>query len=104
MIKDGDFTLFDYDFRTGRSVWHYYDGEKTIVRTDYPVDNLLRENSAMRNDLQQKGEWRLHASIPLNVVYANNLARAQSEGDTKYVLKFLNDSDNRAWRKSESKL
>ncbi len=104
MITDGNFTLVDYDFHTGRSVWHYFDGEKTIIRTDYPVDNLVRENAAFRNHVKQGGDWRKVASIPMNILYDNNLARAHSEGDDKYVLRFLNDSDNRAWRTSTSRL
>ena len=30
-VKDGDWELFDYDFRSGRSVWSYFDGETTHI-------------------------------------------------------------------------
>lgn len=103
MIRDGDFTLVDYDYHTGRSVWHYFDGEKTVVRTDYPVDSLIAQNQFTRNETSgnKMGDWVKIASVPLNVAYDSGLVQAQAEGDTKFVKRFLNDGDNRAWRSFE---
>lgn len=106
MIRDGDWTLYDYDFQTGRSVWHYFDGEKNVFRTDYPVDNLMSENQAVRNVAEKawRGDWHRVASVPLNVAYDSGLMQAQTEGDDKFVKRFFNSSDNRAWRTKEGNL
>jgi hypothetical protein len=99
-IRDGAWELFDYDFQTGRSVWRYFDGEKTTFRTDYPVDDLIKQNAFTRNETSgnQMGDWVKIASVPLNVAYDAGLVQAQTEGDQQFVKKWLNDGDNRAWR------
>ncbi len=99
MIKDGDWELFDYDFQTGRSVWRLFDGAATHFRTDYPVENLVKQNADAMNEStgQRFGEGKRIASIPLNIFY-DQLNEAQSEGDEKFVSRWLNDSDNRAFR------
>lgn len=106
VITDGDWKLFDYDFETGRSVWHYFDGEKDVFKETYPADQLVDENAAMRNAAAPgwKGDWHKVASIPLNEVYDKELHRAISEGETKYLNRYLNDSDNRAWRTKEGNI
>lgn len=99
-IKDGDWTLFDYDHATGRQVWVISnpDGSQTF-RTDYPVDATIDVNQAQRNMATPgwKGDYHQIASIPLNVYY-DQLAEAAKQGDEKYMSKWLNDADNRAWR------
>lgn len=100
-IRDGDWTLFDYDMQTGRSVWHFFDGERTHVRTDYPVENLIKDNLAVRNEIEQKGDYRKVASIPLNIFH-EQLAPAIEQDDNKHLSRWLNDSDNRAFRTSEA--
>lgn len=105
-ISDGDWTLFDYDFQTGRSVWalHNDDGSVTF-RTDYPVDSLIQQNTDMRNTLDSgwKGDWHKVASIPAGLVHGE-LKGALEQQDDKYLSKWLNDSDNRAWRTKEGKV
>lgn len=105
-IKDGDWTLMSWDAKTGRSVWSYYDGQKTVFRTDYPVDNLISQNEQVRNSAEQawKGDWHRVASVPLNVYHDSGLAEAQQQGDDKFVSRYLNDSDNRAWRTREGNI
>lgn len=106
IIRDGDWRLHDYDFQTGRSVWVRFDGEETVFRVDTPVDNIIRDNEFTRNATSGNkfGEWVKVASIPLNHAYEQNLVRAHTEGDDKYVKRWLNDSDNRAWRSFEGNL
>ena len=106
IIRDGEWTLYDHDITTGRSVWHYFDGARHVFRTDYPVGNLMSENSAVRNSAERawKGDWHRVASIPLNVAHDSGLVQAHSEGDDRYVKWFLNSSDNRAWRTKEGHL
>lgn len=108
VIRDGDWRLFDYDHQTGRSVWVLFDGNRTTFRTDYPVENLIAENTAVRNSATKAwtGDWHRVASIPLNVLHdeKTGLMKAQAEGDDKYVSRWLNDSDNRAWRTREGRV
>ncbi|WP_085033934.1 hypothetical protein [Ensifer aridi] len=106
IIRDGEWTLYSHDMMTGRSVWHYFDGEKDVYRVDYPVDNLISHNQAVRNSAERawKGDWHRVASIPLNVAYGSGLVQAHSEGDDTFVKRFLNSSDNRAWRTKEGHL
>ncbi|CCE94642.1 hypothetical protein ABIA24_003398 [Sinorhizobium fredii] len=106
IVRDGEWTLYDHDIMTGRSVWHYFDGEKDVFRVDYPVDNLMSENQAIRNSAERawKGDWHRVASIPLNVAHDSGLVQAHSEGDDRFVKRWINDSDNRAWRTKEGRL
>ncbi|MGV2071667.1 hypothetical protein ACQZ4Z_13015 [Agrobacterium vitis] len=106
VIRDGAWTLFDYDFKTGRQVWHLFDGEKDVFRTDYRVDDVMGINAECRNMAAPgwKGDYHLVASVPLNTAFDSGLAQAQAEGDDAFVRRFLNDSDNRAWRTKEGRL
>ena len=80
-IKDGDWELFDYDYRSGRSVWHYFDGAVTHFRTDYPVGSLIEANACARGEAAQRfGEGKRVASVPLSLFY-DQLAQAQAQGD-----------------------
>lgn len=105
-IKDGDWTLFDYDIQTGRQVWviNNPDGSQTF-RTDYPVQATVDTNTAQRNLAQSgwAGDYHHIASIPLNVYY-DQLAEASQQGDDKYISQWLNDSSNAAWRTKEGRV
>lgn len=105
-IKDGDWSLFDYDIPTGRQVWVIHNPNGTMTfRTDYPVQPTMDINQAQRN-LAQKGwagDYHHVASIPLNVYY-DQLAEASQQGDDQYLSKWLNNSDNRAWRTKDGRV
>lgn len=105
-IRDGDWILYDYDPKLGRQVWYMTnpDGSMTF-RTDYEATGTIAENAAMRNAAESgwKGDWHKVASIPLNVYY-DQLAAAAQQDDGKYLSKWLNDSDNRAWRTKEGRV
>ncbi|MCZ7856006.1 hypothetical protein O9X81_05215 [Agrobacterium salinitolerans] len=107
-ITDNGWTLFDWDAATGRSTWFMEDGNKTHWRVDYPVEATISENAAIRNVAQKawKGDYHLIASIPLNILHDENagLMKAHSEGDDKYVSRWLNDGDNRAWRTRDGRV
>lgn len=105
-IRDGQWELHDYNFQTGRSIWRYFDGVETHFRIDSPVDEIIRENEFTRNATagNAMGDWVKVAAVPLNHAHSENLVRAQSEGDEKFVSRWLNDSDNRAWRSFEGKV
>ncbi|WP_457660049.1 hypothetical protein [Sinorhizobium medicae] len=106
IIRDGEWTLFDHDMTTGRSVWHYFDGEKDVFRVDYPITSIVNQNQAVRNEASRawSGDWHRVASIPLNIAYDSGLVQAHTEGNDRYVKRFLNSSDNRAWRTREGHL
>ena len=107
-IRDGEWILFEHDHETGRTVWYMQDGPYTHWRTDYPVENLIEANQRHRNMASNgwAGDYHLVASIPQNILYDENLglSRAHNEGDDKYLSRWLNDSDNRAWRTKEGKV
>lgn len=103
-IRDENgFELFEFDPVTGRSVWHYFDGEKTVMRTDYPVDGLIKQNAESRAHFagSRHGDWSRVASVPLNIAYDSGLVEAIDQKDDRFVSRYLNDSDNRAWRTRE---
>lgn len=105
-IKDGDWTLFDYDVKSGRQVWMIENPDGTTTfRTDYPVQPTIDLNAAQRNLAQPgwKGDYHHVASIPLNV-YWDQLAAASQQKDNAYISRWLNDSDNRAWRTKEGRV
>jgi len=101
MIRDGDWTLFDHDFALKRTVWARRNPDgSTTYRTDYAVDDTMEANKAMMaaSSHSWSGDYHKIASIPVGILYGSGLARAHSEGDEAYVSRWLNDSDNAAWR------
>ena len=100
VIRDGDWTLVDGDVKMGRYVWAMTNPDgSTTYRTDYTVDPTVEANTAARNmaDSGWKGDWHKVASIPMPIYY-DKLHEAVTQDDMRFVDRFLNDSDNRAWR------
>lgn len=97
------FTLVSHDPHTGKSVWRReeIDGGVTY-RTDEPVDSLIDQNTAVRNASagNRMGDWVKIASIPSNVLWnpETGLMDAFKQNDERWLAKWLNDGDNRAWR------
>lgn len=105
-IRDGDWVLFDHDFKLKRTVWARQNPDgSTTYRTDYHVDDTIEANAAMRNAASKgwKGDWHKVASIPLNVFH-DQLAEASRQDDRKFISRFLNDSDNAKWRSKEGRV
>jgi len=105
-IYDGDWYLFDHNEKLGRTVWALNNGDGTTTfRTDYRVDPTIDANTAQRNLAQPgwKGDYHHVASVPLNIFY-DQLAEASRQQDDKYISKWLNDSDNAAWRSKEGRV
>lgn len=104
-IRDGDWTLIDFDILTGRTVWEMWDGNRLIHRTDIPIHKALEENAFFRNSAETgwKGDYHRVASVPMQLLYDENvgLNKAILNGDDKYISRWLNDGDNRAWRTKE---
>lgn len=103
ITDDKGFTLVDWDAPTGRSIWSYFTGEKTVYRIDYPVAEMVKANAIERNLAPAgfKGDWHKVASIPLNILHDSGMAEASRNGDEAFMSKWLNSSDNRAWRTKE---
>lgn len=102
-IRDGEWTLAEWDAATGRTVWALFDGARTVMRIDYPVEAVVKANTAERNGDKPRGEWRKLASVPHNVLHASGLDDAIGQGDRRFVARWLNSSDNRAWRTSDAR-
>ena len=107
-VKDGDFELIEWDPKTGRTVWSMFDGEKTVIRTDTPMDAVIAENTAARNAAPNgwQGDYHRIASVPMQLLYDENLGlnKAMQQGDDAYISRWLNDSDNRAFRTKEGRV
>lgn len=108
VVRDGDWTLFEYDPATGRAVWSMFDGEKTIFRIDTPVQSTLDENAVARNEAPAgwRGDYHRIASVPMQLLYDDSLGlnKAIQQGDDRFLSRWLNDSDNRAWRTKEGRV
>jgi hypothetical protein len=105
-IRDGDWWLVDHDPKLGRTVWALSNPDgSTTYRTDYMVQPTVDLNTAQRNIAKADwgGDWHHVASIPLNVYY-DQLHEATRQEDDRFVSKWLNDSDNRAWRTKEGRI
>ena len=105
-IRDGDWILYDHDFKLKRTVWMRRNPDgSTTMRTDYAVDDTIEANTAMRNAASKgwKGDWHKVASVPLNIFY-DKLAEASRQDDKAFISRFLNDSDNAKWRSKEGRV
>ena len=105
-IKDGDWSLVSHDEAAGRTVWSMFDGRKTVFRVDYRTDEIVKANRAEMNDTPSgwRGDWHKVASVPLNIHHASGLHEAIGQRDRRFIQRFLNDSDNAAWRTKEGRI
>lgn len=107
-VRDGGWELISWDPQTGRTVWAMQDGDKAVFRTDTPVAATLEDNARARNAASNgwNGDYHRIASVPMQLLYDDNIGlnKAIQQGDDKYISRFLNDSDNRAWRTKEGRV
>lgn len=107
-IKDGAWELYDWDVVTGRTVWRLEEDGKVHFRTDTPIAATLEDNLAARNAAQAgwSGDYHRVASIPMQLLYDKNLGlnEAIKQDDSAYFKKWLNDSDNMAFRTKDGTL
>jgi hypothetical protein len=107
VIRDGDWTLFEWEPKLGRQVWSRENPDGSITfRTDYEVEPTIDANTALRNMAASgwAGDYHRVASIPLNILYDSGMAQAHTEGDNAFVARWLNCSENRAWRTKDGVL
>lgn len=105
-IRDGDWELINWDAASGRTVWAMFNGKETVIRTDYPVAQAIEQNTLHRNAAPNnwKGDWHRVASVPLNMAHDSGMVEAVTQDDDKWLSRFLNDSDNAAWRTKDGRI
>lgn len=106
-ITDGNWELdHDLSIPGQRAVWKLWDGDKLIIRTDYPTEQLVRDNAAARAATAgtRMGEFAHVASVPLNIFHDSGLSEAGNQGDEKFISRWLNSSDNHAFRTRDSRV
>jgi hypothetical protein len=105
-IMDGPWRLFSHDPQTGETVWVMFDGEKTVVRTDTPIDATIEANQQARHEVGKfsKGDYNRVASIPSHLLHTTGFQEAFMQDDKKWLSRFLNDPDNRAFRTTEGRV
>lgn len=101
--------LFSDDMLTGRKVWMSLDEGppgKTLWRVEMPIDGLVDANAEAEKATQgvRLPDWNRVASVPLNILEQTGLDTAIQMGDSRYVSKVLNDSDNSKLRTSRGRV
>ncbi len=79
--------------------------DKFTIATSQDVSSIVKANKVARNEIDRHhkhGEWSKVASIPLSVYY--DLERRGILKDQKALKKWLNDSDNQAFRTRDARL
>lgn len=97
------FHLFGKDDAAGTRVWCKHDAGKMVFRVDQDVTEIVEANKSVRNETKASGfgDWVRIASVPLTMVEKSGLADAKANGDQKFITRWLNDGDNRAFRTHE---
>lgn len=105
-LVEGQWHLFNYDHSTGTSTYVMADGDQYHVKEERFVDGVLSVNKKCRNanDKGWAGDTHLVAAIPQHLFYNTSLGEAAALNDDKYVMKWLNDSENEAFRLKEGRL
>lgn len=94
----GQKRLFDRDEATGiTKYWHVNDKGEYVVETVQEVTSVIDGNKREYNDTPDRyGEFNKVARLPLSVYY--ELKRKGILNDPVAMKRWLNDSDNRAFR------
>ncbi len=108
----GDWRCLDDDPVTGVAEWVWFETDVNgtverihVKRIQHHTEQLIRQNKALFNESQGKrwGDGKVAASIPLPI-WHGQLAEAHANKDRKYIRKWLNDPDHRAFRTFEGNL
>lgn len=106
-IRDGDWTLWEHDPATGRTIWWSLDDEgNSVFRIDTPVDAVIEANAEAYKEAEgtKFGDWARVASVPLNLLHSSGLHEAHLQDDNQFISKWMNNSDNRAFRTRSGKV
>lgn len=98
--------LLAYDAVLKRKLW-FKETKEGIVEThvEDDVSDIVEANKASFNDSENKrwGGGKVVASIPTSL-YFDKIVPAKLNGDDAYIKRWLNDSDNRAYRTFKGKV
>lgn len=99
-IWDGDWVLWSFDPFAGVERW--YNPKEDLFKTISQTDAIVRENKQMQDITAGKrwGGGQSVASIPLDVYYTE-LDAAVKQDDKKFLSRWLNNSEHRAFRQKE---
>ena len=79
--------------------------DKITIASSQDVTAILEANKRARNEIdrhQKHGEWSKVASIPMSIYY--DLKAKGIADDPKQLAKWLNDSENRAFRTRDARI
>lgn len=103
-FEGGDWKFLDRNPVTGITRYVLDLGNGTsVMRTEYPyTEELFKINAEKQVDSLNRrwGEGQVVASIPMNVLFnpEMGLSEAVSEGDEKFLNRWLNDTDHSKFR------
>lgn len=102
-IRDGNWSLFAHDVETGRTIWTTWEDGQVTFKVISPASAVVAANTMVRNadHPSRFGDFVRIASLPLNEFHERGLAEALANKDDAYISRWLNDSDNAAWRTRE---
>lgn len=105
-IRDGAWTLLDFQPDTGRQVWMTFQDDQMIFRVDMPCEAIFDANQEAEIETMGRrfGDYRRVASIPHNLAYSSGVRDAIDQGDEKWLSRFMNDPDNRKLRTSRGRV
>ena len=104
-MSDGWYFMDDNPY-LGVRRWGLDTEDGTIIRTEYYVANAFMEaNVQQRNatDGERFGNFRHVASIPMHI-WARDIAPRQQQNDQTSIKKWLNSSENSAFRTFRGKV
>ena len=95
----GKWKLISYDPVARKKHWIMEDEKTVVSKVETEVEEIIEDNKASFNDSEGKrwGDGKVVASIDLPTYY-QKIVPAKQAGDDAYIKRFLNDSDNRAYR------
>jgi hypothetical protein len=106
-----DWQLIEFEPDVGRSVFARRIDDKDRhgweIKTEYYADPSIEANKTALNNASAgwAGDYHRIASLSPGIAYGDGyIAQALKAGDDKSVSKWLNDSDNKAWRTKEGRV
>lgn len=112
-VYDGEWQLLSVDPLTGVRKWisaEALPGTTTfVVKTETPIAHtqaLLSSNrDAFNSSLGKRwGEGQVAWRMPMEEYFRSGMAEAKKQEDTKWVKRFVNDIDHRAFRTFRGKV
>jgi phage-related protein len=91
----------DFVYEAGETL----NDDKITYHTQQDVTGIVEANKRARNEIdrhQKHGEWSKVASIPMSIYY--DLKAKGIADDPKRLAKWLNDSENRAFRTRDARI